>query len=112
MVGVFDGLFRVCLASTLYPSDIHSRDTLGWRERHKALTRHVHPDLAQANLDTPQGFAKASCSAMGSSDVEVLLAALAESLNAYFSSGEGKLLLADAAVTTYALCRSAAGTAG
>ena len=49
---------------------------------------------------------------MGSSDVEVLLAALAESLNAYVSSGEGKLLLADAAVTTYALCRSAAGTAG
>lgn len=91
---------------------MHSRDTLGWRERHKALTRHVHPDLAQAKLDMPQGLAKASGSAMGSSDVEVLLAALAESLNAYVSSGEGKLLLADAAVTTYALCRSAVGTAG
>lgn len=91
---------------------MQSRDTLGWRERHKALTRHVHPDLAQANLDTPQGFAKASFSAMGSSDVEVLLAALAESLNAYVSSGEGKLLLADAAVPNYALCRSAVGTAG
>lgn len=64
MVGVFDGLFRVCLASTLYSSDMHSRDTLGWRERHKALTRHVYPDLAQANLDTPQGFAKAACSTM------------------------------------------------
>ncbi|WP_281707364.1 hypothetical protein [Corynebacterium argentoratense] len=49
---------------------------------------------------------------MGSSDVEVLLAALAEILNAYVSSGEGKLLLADAAVTTYALYRSAVGTAG
>ena len=91
---------------------MQSRDTLGWRQRHKALTQLVHPDLAQANLDTPQGFAKAPCSTMGSSDVEVLLAALAESLNAYVSSGEGKLLLADAAVTTYALCRSAAGTAG
>ena len=110
---MFDGLFRVCLASTLYPSDMHSRDTLGWRQRHKALTQLVHPDLAQANLDTPQGFAKAACSTtMGSSDVEVILAALAESLNAYVSSGEGKLLLADAAVTTYALYRSAAGTAG
>ncbi|WP_314029071.1 hypothetical protein [Corynebacterium argentoratense] len=91
---------------------MHSRDTLGWRQRHKALTQLVRPDRAQANLDTPQGFAKAACSTMGSSDVEVLLAALAESLNAYVSSGEGKLLLNDAAVTTYALYRSAAGTAG
>ena len=112
MVGVFDGLFRVCLASTLYRSDMHSRDTLGWRQRHKALTQLVHTDLAQAKLDTPQGLAKASGYAMGSSDVEVLLAALAESLNAYVSSGEGKFLLADVAVTTYALYRSAAGTAG
>ncbi|WP_314930074.1 hypothetical protein [Corynebacterium argentoratense] len=43
---------------------MHSSDALGWRQRHKALTQLVHPDLAQANLDTPQGFAKAACSTM------------------------------------------------